>query len=160
MRAFLLTMALLVPVRSALAQQPAQQAAQPPAVSGWQRVQALPAGTSINVKARKNNANCILRSVDADTLTCTHGKDIVIQRSDIVNIKVPHRGRSTLAGLAIGAGAGVITGYASPAGESCSNICILGPGSVATVAGVAFGTIGAIVGAFTDFTKFTVYKAP
>jgi hypothetical protein len=137
---------------------PAQRPVQPPAGSNWQQVQALPIGASIKVAARHNEAKCTLKSVDADTLTCTHGKDIVFQRTDIVNIKVPHRGRSTLVGLAIGAGAGGIAGFASTG--PCGNNCILGRGTVATAGALGLGAVGAIVGVLTDFTRSTVYKAP
>jgi hypothetical protein len=109
MRMVLLALAL-VPALSASAQQPAQQPASPPAGSNWQHVQALPVGASINVKARKSHAGCKLKSVDADSLTCTHGTDLVFQRADIVSIKIPHRGRSTLVGLGLGAGVGALIG--------------------------------------------------
>jgi len=88
---------------SASAQQTAQQPAQPSAGSNWQHVQMLPIGASINVKARTSQAACTLKSVDADSLTCTHGKDIVFQRADILTIKISRRGRSALIGTAIGA---------------------------------------------------------
>jgi hypothetical protein len=161
MRTLLLSMALLLPALSAPTQQPAQQPAQPPAGSNWQRVQALPAGTSINVTARTSHLACKLKSVDADTLTCTHGKDAIFQRSEILSIKVPRRGRSTLVGLAIGGGAGAAIGFG--AGTNNSN-GFFGPnfmrGAVTAVFGVVGGATGTFVGGFTDFTKSTVYKAP
>src|ERR1035441_6649794 len=86
---------------SALSAHAAQQPAQPLAGSNWQHVQVLPAGTSINVKARSSHASCKLKSVDADSLTCTDKKDIVFQRTDVVSIKISRRGRSTLVGLGI-----------------------------------------------------------
>jgi hypothetical protein len=155
MRPLLLALALM-PALAVAAQQPA--ATPPPAGSNWQHVQALPVGQSINVSARSSHPSCKLKTVDADSLTCTHGKDLVFQRADIVEIKVPHRGRSTLAGLAIGAGTGAIVGAATT--SSCSGICILGRGSVATLGAIALGAIGTIVGVTTDFTRSTVYKAP
>jgi hypothetical protein len=154
-------MALLLPALSAPTQQPAQQPAQPPAGSNWQRVQALPAGTSINVTARTSHLACKLKSVDADTLTCTHGKDAIFQRSEILSIKVPRRGRSTLVGLAIGGGAGAAIGFG--AGTNNSN-GFFGPnfmrGAVTAVFGVGGGIIGGLIGGTTDFTRSTVYKAP
>jgi hypothetical protein len=149
---------------SATAQQPAQQPVPPPlAGSNWQRVQALAAGTSINVKARASHASCKLKSVDADTLTCTHGKDLVFQRTDIVNIKVPHRGRSTLIGLAIGGGTGALIGVATGS-SSCAgqNFCIniFSRADLAAVGGVSLGAVGALVGGLTDFSRSTVYRAP
>jgi hypothetical protein len=160
MRAFLLTMALLLPALSAPAQQPAQQPAQPPTGSNWQHVQALPVGASINVKARRSHTGCTLKNVDADTLTCTHGKDIVFQRADILTIQISRRGRSALIGLAIGGGAGAAIGYATSSSCSSGELCILPRGGVVAFNGVLFGIAGAITGALTDFAKSTVYRAP
>jgi hypothetical protein len=156
LRTYLLALTLL-PALSAPTQQPAPVAA--PAGANWQHVQALPVGTNINIKAKTSHASCKLKSADADTLTCSHGKDLVFQRTDIVNIKVQHRGRSTLVGLAVGVGVGAGVGYAA-AGGPCNGICIIGPGTVAAAGAVGFGAIGSVVGYFTDFTKSTVYKAP
>ena len=164
MRTLLLSMALLLPALSAPTQQPAQQPAQPPAGSNWQHVQALPIGASIYVKAKHSHSKCILKSVDADTLTCTRGKEIVFQRSDIVNIKIPRHGRSTLAGLAIGAGVGAALGAAT-GGDPCKTtqgFCadVASRGETAAFSGFLFAAIGAPIGYFTDFTRSTVYKAP
>jgi hypothetical protein len=136
----------------------AQQAAQAPPGSSWQKVQALPAGTAIKVKTRTGNTACTLKGVDAGSLTCNHGKDIVIQQADILTIRVAHRGRSALVGLAIGGGGGAIVGAASI--PSCSGICIISRSTGAVVVGVAGALIGAIVGVTTDFTHTTVYKSP
>src|ERR1035437_4538396 len=161
MHTFLLAMALVLPVLSAPAQQPTQQTVQPPAGSNWQHVQALPAGNSLNVNARTSHLACKLKSVDADTLTCTHGKDVVFQRSEILSIKIPRRGRSTLIGLAIGGGAGSAIGFG--VGTNNSN-GFFGPnfmrGAVTAVFGVVGGATGMLVGGITDFTKSTVYRAP
>jgi hypothetical protein len=151
---------------SASAQQTAQQPAQPPAGSNWQHVQALPVGASINVKARTSHASCTLKSVDADSLTCTHGKDIVFQRSDILTVQISRRGRSTLIAMGIGAGAGAIVGAATSgcsATEKNSFLgCFLTPTRPqgAAIGAALFGVIGAPIGALTDFAKSTVYKAP
>jgi len=150
---------LLAPVFCATAQQPAPPA--PPAGSNWQHVQALPVGTSINVKARKSRLNCKLKSVDDDSLTCAQAKDIVFQRTDILTIKIPHRGRSALVGTAIGGGTGAIIGFA--AGTN-NNSGFFGPnflrGAITAVFGIGGGAIGAVIGGTTDFTRSTVYKAP
>jgi hypothetical protein len=161
MRTFLVTL-MLAPALAVPAQQSAQPStpAPPPVGSNWQRVQALAVGQSINVSTRASHAGCKLKSVDADTLTCTHGKDLVFQRTDIVSIKVPHRGRSSLVGLAIGAGVGAIVGRAAAGGGSCNNFCIISPGDVAAGGAIGFGAIGTIVGTLTDFTRSTIYKAP
>lgn len=161
MRSLLLVLALM-PTLSTSAQQPAPTS--PPAGSNWQHVQVLPVGQSINVSARTSHASCKLKSVDADTLTCTHGKDLVFQRTDIVNIKFPHRGRSTLVGLAIGGGTGAIIGAAagSPGCSSAQTFClnIISRGDLAAIGAVGFGAVGALVGVLTDFSRSTVYKAP
>jgi hypothetical protein len=160
MRKLLATLLALTTI-SATAQQAAQTPiASPPAGSSWQKVQTLPAGTSIKVKAKTGNTNCTLKIVDAGALTCTQGKgkDIVIQQADILTIKIPHRGRSTLAGLAIGAGTGAIAGAAAI--PSCNGICIVTRSDGAIVVGVFGALVGAIVGVTTDFTHVTVYKVP
>jgi hypothetical protein len=163
MRTSLLSIAL-APALFVAAQQPAPQPVQPPAGSNWQHVQALPLGASIYVKARHSHSKCILKSVDADTLTCIHAQDVVFQRSDIVNIKIPRRGRSTLVGLAIGAGVGAALGAAA-GGDPCksgSGFCVdpVSRGGAAAMTSALVGGIGAPIGYFTDFTRSTVYKAP
>jgi hypothetical protein len=144
---------------------PAQTAA-PPDGSSWQRVQALPVGSSLQVKASKSHARCKLKSVDVDTLTCTGKKGTAFQRTDILAITIPRRGRSTLIAMGIGAGAGAIVGAAT---SGCSTAeknswfgCFLTPTRPqgAAIGAVLFGVIGAPIGALTDFAKSTVYKAP
>ena len=156
---------LLAPALGAAAQQPSKAVA-PPEGSNWQHVEALPIGAKINVKARKSHSNCTLKSVDDDSLTCAQGKDIVFQRTDILNIEVPRRGRSTLIAMGIGAGAGAIVGAAT---SGCSSAqqnsgwgCFLTPTRPqgAAIGAVLFGVIGAPIGYFTDFAHSTVYKAP
>jgi hypothetical protein len=141
----------------------AQQPGQPvqPAGSNWHHVEVLPIGASISVKSRDRQQNCTLKSVDADTLTCTHGKDFVFQRTEILTIKIPHRGRSALIGTAIGAGTGAIIGFASTS-SSCDadKLCFITRDAVAAVASVVGGGIGALTGALSDFSHSTVYKAP
>jgi hypothetical protein len=159
MRTLFLSLTLATAI-SAAAQQSAVQPAQPRANSAWERVQTLPAGLSINVKSRTTHASCKLKTVDADSLTCTHGKDIVFQRTDILNIKAPHRGRSTLVGLVIGGGAGAGVGAGITAGSSCKQLCIVSNGDVVAITALAGGIVGAITGAATDFTRSAVYKAP
>jgi hypothetical protein len=150
---------LLVLALGARGQQPAAVAA--PEGSNWQHLQALPVGTSINVKARVGSVNCKLKSVDADTLTCTQKKDVVFQRGEILTIKIPHRGRSTLIGTGIGAAVGAGIGFA--AGTSKGDP-LFGPnflrGAVTAVFATIGGAAGAVTGAATDFSRSTVYKAP
>ena len=140
----------------------AQQVAQPLSGSNWQHVQALPVGASVQVKARKSHTNCYVKSVDADSLTCTHGKDIVFERSEIRSIKIPHRGRSIGVGAAIGAGVGFGIG-AGAAAATDNGGWFSGGGWDAlsgAVAGVLGAAIGTVTGGLTDFTHSTVYKAP
>jgi hypothetical protein len=167
MHRFLFAMTTLLAF-TAPAQQPAASA--PAAGSNWQRVQALPVGASIQVKARKSHSSCKLKSVDADSLTCTNGKDIVFREADIVSIKVPHRGRSTLVGLAAGGATGALIGAAAgssgctpgPPGNIFQNFClnVVSRGDLAAIGGASLGAVGAIIGGLTDFTRSTVYKAP
>lgn len=151
MRNILLSL-ILAPVLGATAQQPAQHL--PAAGSNWQHVQALAVGTTISVGARSRHANCTLKSVDTETLTCTHKKDIVFQRADILSVKIPRRGRSALIGLGIGAGAGGIVGAASGRNGS-----LVPRGLGAIIFAVAGAPIGAAIGVATDFAKSTVYTA-
>ena len=135
---------------------PAQSAPSTPAISGWSRVQALTANTSLHISARTHNAHCRLKTVEADTLTCVvadGARTEVYQRSDIKSIKVPHRGRSTVVGLAIGGGAGIITGIASGGKGQ-----LFTRGELASSFGIIFGAVGALIGALTDFTQTTVYR--
>jgi hypothetical protein len=153
---------VLVPALGALAQQPTPSA--PPEGSNWQHVQALPAGASINVKTRTRSASCKLKNVDPDTLTCTQKKDIVFQRADILTIKIPRRGRSALIaggiGAGVGAGVGAATGCSSTQQSSAWG-CFLTPtrSQGAAIGAVLFGAIGGTIGAATDFSRSTVYKA-
>lgn len=144
------------------AQQPAVSSA--PAGSNWQHVQALPAGANIHVKAQHSSATCKLKSVDADSLTCTKSKDLTFTRAEIRSIQIPRRGRSALTGLAIGGGAGAITGYAV-GGSGCKSsqgfcLDIVDGKTLAPIGAVVFGAIGAGIGAGTDFAHSTIYKAP
>jgi hypothetical protein len=140
----------------AAAQQPANSSQAP--AKGWDTVRALPPDASLDIKLRHGGQKCSFRSADADTLTCQHGTDLTLQRADVLQIKIHHRGRSTLAGLAIGAGGGALIGAAAT--PSCNNFCIVGgKGFGATVVGIAGGGVGAITGYFSDFTRSVVYKA-
>jgi hypothetical protein len=132
-----------------------------PEGSSWQHVQGLPTGASINVRARTGHEVCNLKSVDADTLTCTHGKDFTFQRSDILSIKIPHRGRSALIGAAIGGGVRSGIGFAAGTGGKDH---FFGPnflrGAMIAIGAVFGGLVGGATGALTDFSHSTVYKAP
>jgi hypothetical protein len=149
----ILPLALLaVIIPSATAQQP------PPAGSNWQHVQALPAGTSIHVNTKTGKQLCNLKSATDDTLTCTHGKDLVFQRSEIKSIKLTKHSRSSATGAAIGGGAGIA--IVEAAWNNHWSFNGINRGSVAAFAGVPLAVAGGFVGYFTDFTASTVYKAP
>lgn len=159
MRTSFLIPLLLLPFFAA-AQQKVVQTPPPPQGSNWQHVQALPPGTSIQVKTRSSKVKCAVKSVDADSLTCLHGKDLVFQRGEIRSITVPHKGRSAWVGAAIGAGAGFGIGAGVSASEGG---WFSGAGWDAlsgAIVGVVGGAIGALTGGLTDFTHSTIYKAP
>jgi hypothetical protein len=125
----------------------------------WERVQALPSGSNIQVKAA-GGGGCKVKSVEAELLTCVSGdgaKTMVFQRADIRAIKIHHRGRSTAVGAGIGAGIGAITGAAQDPGISGSFLYI-SRGAFALVFAVVFGVFGALIGVATDFMQATIYK--
>jgi len=126
-------------------------------------VQALPPGTSLHING-KPHTTCVFASADADSITCTKsGKTptVTYPRAGISSIKLTHRGRSTLVGLGIGAGAGAIVGFAT---GSSPNDGFFGPnflrGAVTAAGALIGGAIGTPVGYFTDFTAGSpIYKA-
>ncbi len=136
-----------------------QPAASSGSLTGWARVQALAPNTSLHISARTHSTHCRLQSTDADTLTClTNAKPETYQRADIKSIKIPHRTRSTIVGLAAGAGLGAIIGAAST-GSGTGSFNIVSRGEVVAIFAIPLGLIGAIVGTLTDLTSSTVYRA-
>ncbi len=129
----------------------------PSSARSWDRVMALPAGTAVRVHTRTHSAHCKVKSAEPDSLTCVtggDGKTEVFNKADISNIKISHRGRSAIAGAAIGAGTGAAIGAA--AGQ---NGQIIGRGGLAAIFAVPLALLGAIIGVSTDFTVATIYKA-
>lgn len=127
--------------------------------SNWQSVQALPAGTAVEIATATRHIGCKVQSVDADSLTCATGGKPVFQRTEVSSVKISHRARATLVGAAIGAGAGAIIGAAQPGCKSGS--CIGVSKGQITGASIAVGAvIGAPIGWAVNFGKSTVYKAP
>ena len=134
--------------------------AQPPAQpegSNWQHVQALPPGTSIHVKAQHGSASCALKSVDADSLSCTSAKDLSFQRTEIKSITIPRRGASAavMAGIGAGVGAGI-----AKAGASATNAYGGGKNSVWAAGAGAGAAVFGLIGYATHPIHSTVYKAP
>ena len=102
--------------------------------------------------------NCLFKAANDDAMTCVSGNGAntqVYSRADVKSVKIRHRGRSAVAGLAIGAGVGAVVG--APLGRSGS---FVGHGAAAVIFAVPVAVIGLVVGASTDFTHSTVYKAP
>lgn len=139
-------------------------AQQPKAGSDWHRVEALPAGVKIDVKARTQHLHCALIAVTEDELKCSRGgkeAPAILQRVEIRSIKIGHRGRSAAIGAAIGGGGLGIAAFASTTsrnGGFFGDNFLRGP---ATAVGlVGGGVIGGGIGALTDFSKSTIYTAP
>jgi hypothetical protein len=175
MRALILSIALAPALSTA--QQPAQPPTPvPPAGADWQHVQALSFATPVHLSLRTANIRCDVTSVDTEALHCGHGKTATFQRAEIKSIKLVRRTRSTLLGMAIGAGSGIAIGYAIPASTSyqCTAnplTCVLeGPSAYSVAANPKTGHVvtgfgigiaaGTLAGFLTDFTRSTVYKAP
>ena len=123
----------------------------------------MPANANLHLSLRGNSAGCRLSSADDTSLTCAGhngAKTDIFQRSDIRKVVIPHRGRSALIGLGIGAAVGFIVGAAS--GDSCKpqDIICFSRGETGALGAVVFAPIGALVGALTDFSHSTIYRAP
>ena len=131
--------------------------AQTAPVSSWARVQALKPGTKILLKATSRHGSCVVKRIDADSITCASGDHAVVARTEVTEIKMPHRGRSALIGLGAGAGIGAIVGAATT--NDSGQLVIVSKGAAATVFGVLFGVVGALIGALTDFARTTLYRA-
>jgi hypothetical protein len=127
--------------------------------SDWSRVQALPPGTTLHVKAVKNGGLCHLKSTSAEGLICegTGGKSFH-PVSDIRAVQIAHRGRSAAILGAVGAGVGVGVVAAS------SKAIGFGGGAKGAVfaGGVGLGAlVFAPIGFFSDaFRGETIYSAP
>jgi hypothetical protein len=130
--------------------------------TGWQAVQALAPNTRVHIKADTRSSNCHITTVTEDKLTCSEG---VFSRSEIKSIKLVDKTKSTLGGLAlgagIGAGAGAGIGSAINSGDTGSILHVSGGKSAGV--GAAFGVIigagiGALVGHGTNLFATTIYK--
>ena len=130
--------------------------------TGWQAVQALPPHTLLQVRTGTVKSDCHLTSVTDDKLTCAEAS---FARSDIKSIKLVNKTKSTLGGLAlgagIGAGAGAGIGSAINAGDKGSLVHVSGGKSAGV--GAALGTVigagvGALVGHSANLFAQTIYK--
>jgi hypothetical protein len=158
-RAILLAIPMLV--ASAISNAQTAVAPQQPAGSNWQHVQALPIGTSIQVRAAKRPIVCTLTAVDATSLACDHNyrfevHKLVFQRAEIRTVKLTRRGRSALLAAAIAAGAGATAGGIQ--GIHSNYFAV--HGAFAMIYAFAGAFAGAPLGYFTDFSASTVYRAP
>lgn len=127
--------------------------------SNWQRVQALPSGTSVRLKTVKRQLNCKIKAVDAESITCLPGGSAMFQRTEVTSVKISRRGRSSAIAAGVGGGAGLILGAAGT--DRCSSFCVGPTRGEATLAGALGGAIiGAPIGYFANFGGSTIYKAP
>lgn len=150
-RSFLLFAAFAVSgVFVSSAQSAAQKLPDAPAASGWQQVQALPAGTEVYLWANAAHVRCDVVNVSADSFTCN---GLVLQRTKVETIKRPRRLVSTLAGAGIGAAVGIAIGAAVYRRGNPGT-----RGQTAAGGAVLFTPVGALVGYLTDFTRATVYR--
>ena len=129
--------------------------------SDWNHVMALPTATEIDLRTASAHVRCVLTQVTEDSLACSRGvTTFSFQRSEVHSIKIGHRGRSALIGGAIGGGG---LGIGLFAATSSSGDSLFGPNFLrgqATAVGLGAGAvIGGGIGALTDFSKSTVYRA-
>jgi len=172
LRPGLLLLAIAVSATFAEAQNPAAQPAadaptkalpNAPAPEGrqWQRVQALPVNTYIQVSAGTRPTPCTVKAVDAGSLTCERDTgvgftEITLQRAEIEKVKVKHRGRSALLGAGIGAVSGaVIAGVAER-----NNHSFAVRAAFPMIWGFTGLFAGAPIGYLSDFAASTIYRAP
>ncbi len=137
-------------------------AQEPKPHASWQAVLNLPPGLKVNVKARSQHIHCYFISANEAALTCSQAKagaPIVIDRGNILTIKVAHRGRSALIGAGVCGGGLAIAAFAATSnlGET-----FFGPnflrGEATGLGALAGGVIGGGIGALTDFSKSTIYS--
>ena len=166
LRPALLVLAFAVSAPLAEAQLPATQptAALPnaptPEVSNWQRIQALPVATYIQVSARNSHMPCTLKAVDTGTLTCERDtgvgfKDVVFPRSEIEKVKIKHRIRSAFIAAVVGATVGAVGGGLAER----NNHYFAVPAAFPMIWGFTGLFAGAPTGYLSDFAATTVYRA-
>lgn len=130
--------------------------------TGWDVVQALPPHTHVQVRTDSLKSDCHITAVTEEKLVCVEAS---FSRTEIKTIKRIDKTKSTLGGLAvgagIGAGVGVGIGSAINAGDSGSLLHV--SPAKATGAGAAVGAVigagvGALVGHATNLFAATIYK--
>ena len=130
--------------------------------TGWAAVQGLSPHTRVQVRTDKHKSDCHVAAVTEDKLTCDEAS---FSRAEIKSIRRVDKSKSTLGGLAlgagIGAGAGVGIGSAINAGDKGSLAHVSGAKSagVGAAVGCILGAgIGAIVGHSANMFTATIYK--
>ncbi len=128
----------------------------------WHSLSQLKAGNKIHVVETNLKAvdGKFVRVTETDLTVRVDKQEVVIPRDQVYRVsRRGGRGRNALIGLAIGAGAGVIVGVASPelgTGKCAQGSCV----DSAVVAGLAMagGGLGAGAGALIP-RNLTVYRA-
>lgn len=132
------------------------------AAEDWDRVRAIPAGTTVKVRSFDGSeSKGVLEAVDDASMRMQRGgQSVNVARADIGRVAMHdpgRRARNALIGGAIGAAAGIVIAFGScpscrgelPAGEANERLAI---------GGVVGGAAGAGIGAALAPYK-TVYKA-
>jgi hypothetical protein len=121
-------------------------AAQSPA-QNWNNVKALTTGVEVRIVVGSRTVRGQVQGVTDDSLAVNSGKgQEMFTRQELmrVSVKTSHRGRHTLIGLAIGAGAGLAVGAGLNAANHCKSFCIDPVGAPLAVAVTT--AVGAIIG--------------
>ena len=124
------------------------------AQANWNTLKALPAHTKVHVNGDKMSRACSLDAVTDETLVCSKGRMLstahyTFTREEVRTVKLSHYARSTLGGMAIGAGVGAALGFAMtgkdsflPTGETRGLTTLAGAG----LGGLALGPVDAFRG--------------
>jgi len=130
--------------------------------TGWEAVRALPPHTHVQVRTDSLKSDCHVVSVTEDKLTCSEAS---FARSEIKSVKRIDKTKSTLGGLALGAGVGAGVGVGIGSAINAGDAGSIGHVSDSKAAGVgaALGAvlgagIGALVGHGTNLFAATIYK--
>jgi hypothetical protein len=155
------TLAVVFVCLSIRAQQPTQFRAQP-AGSNWQRVRQLPPQTRVHISSDRMSRVCSIDVVEEDKLTCSAGRVVsishfVFPRAEIKSIQATRYLGSAAGGLGIGAGAGLIFGFA--VAHKGGDDQIVSNKEIWAGTSAAGAVIGAAIGGPTDFLRGpTIYR--